>query len=104
MFYNLPSEILTKIYTYDNTYRYIYNKSIEYIKKFINKNNLYSHNNDLWYCYYSTPSRDTYIFVRRYSCFNSKETKYITTNFYKAILTMKIHKTIYKISNSSYYK
>ena len=47
MFYNLQNEIITKIYTYDSTYRDIYNKNMEYIKTFINRNILYDYNNDL---------------------------------------------------------
>lgn len=102
MFYNLPNEIITKIYTYDTTYRDIYNKNMEYIKTFINRNTLYDYNNDLWYCYYTQPSEDKYIFIRRYSSFYSTESKYKVTNFHKAILNMKIGKNIHRISNGSY--
>ena len=100
MFYTLPEEIITKIYTYDNTYRDIYNKNIEYIKTFINRNTLYDYNNDLWHCYYTQPSEDNYIFIRRYSSFYSTESKYTITNFHKAILNMRIHRTIHRISNN----
>ena len=99
MFYNLPNEIITKIYTYDSTYKDIYDKNMDYIKNFINRNSLYHYNNDLWYCYYTKPSEDKYIFIRRYSSYYSAESKYTITNFYKAILNMKIHKNIYRISN-----
>jgi len=91
MFYRLPDEIITQIYTFDNTYRYVYNKNLEYIKNFINKNTLYLYDNDLWHCYYTQPSEDKYVFIRRYSSFYSKESKYKITNFYKAILNMKIY-------------
>ena len=101
MFYNLPNEIITKIYNYDSTYRDIYNKNIEYIKNFINRNTLYDYNNDLWYCYYTQPSEGKYVFIRRYSSFYSTESKYTITNFYKAILNMKIHRTIQRISYST---
>ena len=67
---------------------------MDYMKDFINRNNLYYYKDDMWYCYYIKPSEDKYIFIRRYSSYYSTEPKYIITNFYHAILNMKIHKTL----------
>jgi len=89
MLYDLPNEIVSKIYSYDSTYIDIYNNSIEYIKNFIDRNTLYEYDNDLWYCYYTKSSEDKYVFTRIYSSFYSTESKYKITNFYKAILNMK---------------
>ena len=97
MFYKLPKEIIIKIYSYDSTYRDIYNENMNYIKNYFDKNTLYWYDDDLWYCYFIKPSEDKYVFIKRYYTYYSTGSNYLIKPFSKAILDMKIYDRVHKL-------
>jgi hypothetical protein len=90
-FFGLPKEIIILIYSFDNTYKLIYDESVRYIKMFINKDKLYEYNDNILTCISEYTS--SYIFIRKYSSYDTYSEKYIILPFYKAILKLKIYKT-----------
>lgn len=87
-FFNLPKDIILLIYSFDNTYRIIYDKSVRYIKMFIRKDKLYEYKNDVLICISDYTS--SYIFIRKYSSYDIYTKKYLILPFYKAILNLKL--------------
>lgn len=103
-FFCLPEHIISYIYTFDNTYKIIYDINIIYIKTFINRYTLYLYKNDIWFYHFTY--QNLHVFNKIYSMSNSEfnlpynssivlnynsepEINYIALSFSDAILQMK---------------